>query len=134
MGLFAKTTYREIEAPFIYVKDDDNDVDDEAGSIDIEAVSCVDGKQKYFFASYELKDARMYDNGDYDEMLEKLESTKDMTVKIVLKYKGEKLKGFEFDLQSLATSLNDDRFLEIEQLMNWIDDISALQMIRNKIK
>lgn len=105
--LFAKPEYEEINLPFIFV---DDPADSEAGGISIEAYGHIHGEKKYCFASYELKNSKMYDNGDYEQMINLLKNSSDKTVKITLKMKKGIPKDFKIDVNSLAQAYNDERF------------------------
>ena len=62
----------------------------------------------------------MYDNGDYNEMINILESAKNNSVELELKIKKGEIKGFTIDAKSLAHSLEDSRFEKIEAIFwNW---------------
>ena len=49
----------------------------------------------------------MYDNGDYNEMINILESAKNNSVELELKIKKGEIKGFTIDAISLAHCLED---------------------------
>ena len=66
MGIFSKYEYKKIELPFYYIREKE---DIEAGGFSIEAYGEINGQTQYFYASFILSDCRMYDNGDYNEMI-----------------------------------------------------------------
>ena len=113
--LFAKPEYKEIELPFVFVEDP---ADSEAGGISIEAYGHILGQKKYCFASYELKNSKMYDNGDYEQMIGLLKNSADKTVKVTLKIKNGIAKSFKIDVNSLAQAYNDERFNSLS-LLSW---------------
>lgn len=113
MSFFSKAVYKEIELPFML---DENDA--EVGIINIEAYGDIDGEYKYCYSSYVLKDRDMYDNGDYEQMLELLKNTDGKTACIRLKYKKDRLKDFKLDIESLVRIYNDERFRRLE-LIGW---------------
>jgi hypothetical protein len=117
MGIFSKYEYKKIELPFYYIREKE---DIEAGGFSIEAYGEINGQTQYFYASFILSDCRMYDNGDYNEMISILESAKNNSVELELKIKKGEIKGFTIDAKSLAHSLEDSRFEKIEAIFwNW---------------
>ena len=117
MGIFSKYEYKKIELPFYYIREKE---DIEAGGFSIEAYGEINGQTQYFYASFILSDCRMYDNGDYNEMINILESAKNNSVELELKIKKGEIKGFTIDAKSLAHSLEDSRFEKIEAILwNW---------------
>lgn len=128
MPLFSKSTYREIELPFITDVYSNWEQDYEAGFINIEAFGIIDGEYKYCYSSYILTKPNMYDDGSYENMLELLKAPDEKTVIIKLRYRKNKLKDFELDIKSLADAYNDDRFLQME-LVGWgLNDKSCMEI------
>lgn len=115
MSLFGKAEYKQVELPFYYIKEEE---DERAGGMSIEAFGDIEGEKQYFYFSFLLSDLVLYDNGGYEEMLKNLENSKDKKVIINIKYKNEKIKGFSVDTKSLAQSLNDERFEHID-IVSW---------------
>ena len=111
--LFSKPEYTEFLLPFRFVHDP---VDEDCGGISIEVYGPVCGKMKYCFASYRLKDPRMYDNGDYAALLALLQNTEQKTVTVAIKMKKGVPKDFKIDLDSLANAYDDRRFHALELL------------------
>ena len=122
MRLFGKNKYIKMELPFCYIK---NKEDIEAGGITIEAYGEIDGEMKFLSATFVLSDLKMYDRNDYEDMIRVIEETKNKKVSLDLRYKKERLVGFNLDGESLAKNLNDERFNKIEILITGIDDKSA---------
>jgi len=113
MSIFSKAVYRDIELPFmLYESEEYNDF------IDIEAYGDIDGEYKYFLSSYEIRNTRMYDSGDFEQMKELLKNSDGKTVAVRLKYKNGKLKNFKLDTESLVKVYNDERFRQLE-LLSW---------------
>ena len=121
--LFSKPTYMEITLPFRYVYDP---LDLECGGITIEAYGTVFDKTKYCLASYRLKDPRMYDNGDYAQMVALLQNSDQKTVTVRIQLKKGIPKDFRMDLDSLAKSCGDERFKDLELLCWGYNDKSVL--------
>ena len=127
MSIFSKPTYKEVSLPFIHDCYEDCYKENlEAGCIDIEAYGIIDGEQKYLYSSHFLKDIRMYDNGDYDEMIEALKDTHGKKVTVRLKYRNNRLVGFKLLIESLAEAMGDERFLALDGAAGWgINNISC---------
>lgn len=121
MVLFGKIVYKKVKLPFYYIKEE---VDYDAGAISIEAVGDIDGDKKYIYMSFVLTSSYMYDNGDYDEIIKSLENLKEKTIDLLLKYKKNKLVGFEIEKGSLARSMDDPRFDAIEIAFSSISNTS----------
>ncbi len=108
---FTKPTYEEIRLPFRF---DKNPEDKDVGLISIEAYGMIGGQTKYCYASYTLKDVRMYGNGDYEQMMDRLKEAGDKTVKVLLKLKNGMPKDFKIEAESLAEACGDERFRALE--------------------
>ncbi len=136
MSIFSKATYKEVSLPFIhdcYAEEYEEYL--EAGCIDIEAYGIIDGQQKYLYSSHFLKNPLMYDNGDYEQMIERLNDTRGKLVTVRLKYKKDKLVGFKILPESLAQALDDERFLQLDDAAGWkISDRSCKERSGAAIK
>ena len=104
--------------PFILDEFTDCTPDDEKCLIDIEAYGNIDGQMKYCYSSFSLKKPEMYENGDFENMLNLLRASENKTVLVKLKYKKGILKDFRLMSESLAKAYNDERFLQLE-LTGW---------------
>ena len=118
MFLFKKPEYKYKEMSFILDDFSIPEPDNERCLIDIEAYGEIDGEMKYCYSSFSLKNPEMYENGDYESMLNLLRTPDNKTLLIELKYKNGKLKSFKLKIESLAKAYNDDRFLQLE-LLGW---------------
>lgn len=130
MFFFKKPQYKylTVELPFIIDDYSIQESDNDRCLIDIEAYGEIDGQMKYFYSSFSLKDQKMYDNGDFESMLNLLRGLSDNTVSIELKYKNGVLKDFKMITESLADAFHDERFLKLE-LSGWgINDKSCREM------
>ena len=112
---FTKPTYEEIRLPFRFV---DVPADLELGLINIEAYGNIFGKNKYCYAWYELKNKKMYGNGDFEQMIDLLKHSTDKIVKVTIKLKKGVPKDFNIDVNSLAEAYNDGRFKSLS-LLGW---------------
>ena len=125
MFLFKKLEYKYMEMRFIVDDFSTQESDNERCLIDIEAYGEIDGKTRYFYSSFSLKNQEMYENGDFESMLNLLRAPDNKTVLIELKYKNCELKDFRLKTESLAKVYNDERFLQLE-LVGWgINDKSC---------
>jgi len=129
MSIFSKAAYKDVSLSFIHdCYEDCYEENLEAGCIDIEAYGVIDGKQKYLYSSHFLKNLKMYDNGDYEEMIELLKDTSGKKVIVRLKYKKDRLIGFKILPESLAEAMCDERFLALDDAAGWgINDRSCTE-------
>lgn len=118
MIFFEKPIYKYQNMPFILDEFTDCTPDDEKCLIDIEAYGNIDGQMKYCYSSFSLKKLEMYENGDFESMLNLLRASENKTVLVKLKYKKGILKDFRLMSESLAKTYNDERFLQLE-LTGW---------------
>lgn len=112
---FTKAEYRELTLPFILC-DDPEDL--EFGGISVEAYGNIFGEEKFCYAVYTLKNIKMYDNGEYEELRNMLTDSEGRSVRVVFKFKKGKLKDFKIDLDSLSKCYGDERFKSLE-LIGW---------------
>ena len=132
MFLFKKPEYKYIELGFILDDFSIQESDSERITIDIEAYGEIDGKIRYCYSGFTLKDPKMYENGDFESMLDLLRNPDNKTVLIELKYKNGNLKDFRLKTESLAKAYNDERFLQLD-LIGWgLNDISCKDMNNSK--
>ncbi len=129
MSIFTKSVYREVALPFIVDVYSNWEADEKAGILNIEAFGNIDGEAKYCYSTYTLKKPSMYQNGDYESMVELLKNPNGRTVIVRLKYRKNELKDFELELQSLADSYRDERFLQLERIGWGLNDRSCADMI-----
>lgn len=122
---FTKPTYEEIKLPFRYI---DVSADRELGLINIEAYGNVFGKNKYCYACYELKNAKMYDNGDFEQMIGLLKSPTYKTLKVIIKLKNGVPKDFKIDVNSLAEVYCDERFKALSLVVWGFNDKSYTEL------
>lgn len=118
MFLFRKAERRYMEMRFILDDFSTHEFDNERCLIDIEAYGEIDGKVKYCYSSFALKNPQMYENGDFESMLNLLRASNHKTVLVELKYRNGRLKDFQLKTDSLAKAYNDERFLQLE-LTGW---------------
>ena len=129
---FKKPEYKYIELGFILDDFSIQESDSERITIDIEAYGEIDGKMRYCYSGFTLQDPKMYENGDFESMLDLLRNPDNKTVLIELKYKNGNLKDFRLKTESLAKAYNDERFLQLD-LIGWgLNDISCKDMNNSK--
>lgn len=117
-----------MEMRFILDDFSTHEFDNERCLIDIEAYGEIDGKVKYCYSSFALKNPKMYENGDFESMLNLLRASNHKTVLVELKYRNGRLKDFQLKTDSLAKAYNDERFLQLE-LTGWgLNDKSCREM------
>ena len=117
-----------MEMRFILDDFSTHEFDNERCLIDIEAYGEIDGKMKYCYSSFALKNPQMYENGDFESMLSLLRASNHKTVLVELKYRNGRLKDFQLKTDSLAKAYNDERFLQLE-LTGWgLNDKSCREM------
>ena len=125
MSLFEKPVYKYQEMHFILDDFSECEPDNERSLIDIEAYGEIDGKMKYCYSSFSLKKQEMYENGDFESLLNLLRLPHNKTLLVELKYKKGVVKDFRLVLESLAKAYGDERFLQLE-LLGWgINDKSC---------
>lgn len=128
MCLFSKKEYKEVYFPFVLITNlQEYDESEESGIFDIEANGIIDGKQMYLFASFVLKDRDMYENGDYEWIIERLKDSQDKLVSLRLEYKRNKFVGFNVLVDSLAREYGDNRFLNLECVGQGWDRVSLAE-------
>lgn len=124
---FSKAEYETVYLPFSLIEDE---MDINAGMISIEAEGTVGGAHKYCYASYCLKDMKLYDNGGYEQMRESIKNASQERVEVTVKYKKGVAKGFKISVESLAQVCRDERLLQLE-LAGWgLNDKSFADMER----
>ena len=108
---FQKKVYKYQEMNFIL----DDVTDPQADLIDIEAYGYIDGEMKHCCSSFSLKKQEMYENGDFESMLNLLRTPegRKVTVELIYNKKGI-FKGFRLMPDSLAKAYDDERFLQLE--------------------
>ena len=124
MGLFSKPEYKETKMPIRYVEDEQELKD---GLISLESYSSVEGITKYYYCLYGVKNPSLYDDGFFDAMVSKLRASEGHAVLVRLKYKNEKLKDFNLDLDDLAKEFGDVGFLQLDRLAWGINDTSSVK-------
>ena len=124
-GIFTNVS---MQMPFILDTYSDPEQEELAGLISLEAQKCIEGKIVYFYASFELKEKIMYQNGDYEQMREILRKASGTSVTVILGYKKEKLKTFQRDLKSLADHFQDQRFLQLKCTVYGINHKSCKEL------
>ena len=128
MCIFGKKEYKEVHLPFMldtyWLALEERT---ESGVFDLEANGYIDGEQKYLFASFVLKKRDMYENGDFEWIVEQLKDSQDKLVTLRLAYKRNKFVGFEMLPESLAREYGDDRFLYLECVGYGWDRISCIE-------
>ena len=128
MFLFKKPEYKYIEMSFILDDFSTQESDNERITIDIEAYGEIDGKMRYCNSCFTLKDPQMYDNGEFESMLNLLRDSDNKTVLIELKYKNGDLKDFRLKTESLAKVYNDERFLQLDLICWGLNDKSCKEV------
>lgn len=128
MFLFKKPEYKYIEMSFILDDFSTQESDNERITIDIEAYGEIDGKMRYCNSCFTLRDPQMYDNGEFESMLNLLRDSDNKTVLIELKYKNGDLKDFRLKTESLAKVYNDERFLQLELICWGLNDKSCKEV------
>ena len=128
MFLFKKPEYKYIEMSFILDDFSTQESDNERITIDIEAYGEIDGKMRYCNSCFTLRDPQMYDNGDFESMLNLLRDSDNKTVLIELKYKNGDLKDFRLKTESLAKVYNDERFLQLDLICWGLNDKSCKEV------
>lgn len=83
MFLFRKAERRYMEMRFILDDFSTHEFDNERCLIDIEAYGEIDGKMKYCYSSFALKNPQMYENGDFESMLSLLRASNHKTVLVL---------------------------------------------------
>lgn len=118
--LFSKSEYKEIYLPFNFVEDDE---DKDAGLISIEAYGDILGKMKYCYITYGFKTKylQMLDNGEYEQMIDKLRSFAGANIKVMLVIKKKKVD-FKIPPENIAEALGDERFNKLECLGRGLND------------
>lgn len=128
MFLFKKPEYKYIEMSFILDDFSTQESDKERITIDIEAYGEIDGKMRYCNSCFTLRDPQMYDNGEFESMLNLLRDSDNKTVLIELKYKNGDLKDFRLKTESLAKVYNDERFLQLDLICWGLNDKSCKEV------
>lgn len=120
MFLFKPQKYEEVLLPFEPLQTEE---DNEAGLINIRAYGDVLGEFKSCHATYALSKAEMYDNGDYDALLDLLKDHAGRKVNVLFKIRNGKIRDFKIDLSSLVCLYRDDRFYCLDLLAWGLHDI-----------
>lgn len=128
--LFSKPEYEETMLPFTYI-DDPEDV--EKTFIEIEAYGNIYEQKIYCDISYTLKKQSMYDNDDYEQIVNMLKNSANKTVKVIFKIKKGVPKSFKIDLNSLVEAYNDERFKLLDPAGWRLSNTSIKEELHNEI-
>ncbi|MDL2300284.1 hypothetical protein LJC01_01420 [Clostridiaceae bacterium OttesenSCG-928-D20] len=116
MSLFSKAEYKDLMLPFRFIEEDE---DLEGGMLSIECYGAVFDEYKYCYASYIPKKKEMYENGEYESLVQILrDNSSSKPVRLTFKLKNDKPKDFKLDLESLADACGDERLKTLE-LCGW---------------
>ncbi len=100
-----------------------------SGFIDIKAYGLIDEEMKYCYASYCVKDRRLYDNDAFDQMIANIQASADKNIIIKLKYKKAILKDFRIDIDYLANICNNERMKYLELICWGLKDKSVAELM-----
>lgn len=124
-GIFTNVS---VQMPFILDTYSDPEQEELAGLISLETQKCIEGKMMYFYASFELKQKIMYQNGDYEQMREILRKMSGTSVNVIVTYRNETPRTFQIDLQNLADQFQDQRFLQLQCTVSGINHKSCKEL------
>lgn len=127
---FSKSEYKELFLPF---RLDDNPEDISFGGISIEVFTDYFDALKYCYATYTLKNSIMYENGEYEQLRQRLLDCEKKEISVVFKLKNGRLKNFKIDLENLARRCSDERLKSLE-LLGWgINDKSIKELFNENV-
>ena len=132
MIFFKKPIYKYQNMPFILDEFTDCTPDDEKCLIDIEAYGNIDGQMKYCYSSFSLKKPEMYENGDFESMLNLLRASENKTVLVKLKYKKGILKENHSLLQTESLTRTQYSFLPLQRSLT--ERFLYLSLRKTKLK
>lgn len=104
----------------------------EARVINIRFSGEVLGEYKVGDALYDLKDPKMYSNGDYEQIVDMLKNNENKKIRVLFKTKEGKAIDFKIDLDSLVSIYNDDRLANLELLSCGLNEIISSEKVLNK--
>ena len=115
MGFSNSKNYNEL---MLFFELEQTEEDFKQGVINIKVFGNILDETKYFYTTYTLSKMEMYENDDYNELINLLKNNQNKQLKVLYKVENNKVTDLKIDLVSLVSLFNDNRLKKLT-LLSW---------------